>query len=117
MLTKTAVANSATRFRALGDPTRLRILELVAQGEQCVCELASAIDVPQPLLSHHLRILREAGFITVRKEGRWNYYAMNRERLEACVCTLEGALATYDESARLGRPGCACSAVPHTEIR
>ena len=108
MQTKPAAAHTATRFRALGDPTRLRILELVAQGEQCVCELASAIDIPQPLLSHHLKILRQSGFITMRKEGRWNYYAMNRERLEACVCALEEALATYDESARLGRPGCAC---------
>jgi ArsR family transcriptional regulator len=109
MPTRAITAHRATRFRALGDPTRLRILELVAQGEQCVCELAAAIDVPQPLLSHHLKILRQAGFITVRKEGRWNYYAMNRERLEACVCMLEEALATYDESARLGRPGCACA--------
>lgn len=99
---------AARRFRALGDPTRLRILELVARGEQCVCELAEAIDVPQPLLSHHLKILRQAGFISSRKEGRWHYYAMNRERLEACVCVLEDALAAYDESARLGRPGCAC---------
>jgi ArsR family transcriptional regulator len=109
MQTTPAVAHTATRFRALGDPTRLRILELVARGEQCVCELASAIDIPQPLLSHHLKILRQSGFITVRKEGRWNYYAMNRERLEACVCALGEALATYDESARLGRPGCACA--------
>ena len=108
MLTKPVVAHTASRFRALGDPTRLRILELVAQGEQCVCELASAIDIPQPLLSHHLKILRQSGFITVRKAGRCNYYAMNRERLEACVCALEEALATYDESAKLGRPGCAC---------
>src|SRR3970040_2802347 len=107
MSTKAASPQSARRFRALGDPTRLRILELVAQGEQCVCELATAIDIPQPLLSHHLKILRQSGFITVRKEGRWNYYAMNRERLEACVCALEEARATYDESARLGRPGCA----------
>lgn len=106
--TSAPASQAARRFRALGDPTRLRILELVAKGEQCVCELAGAIDVPQPLLSHHLKILKQAGFITSRKDGRWNYYAMNRERLEACVCTLEEALSTYDESARLGKPGCAC---------
>ncbi len=108
MQTRTPTSQVARRFRALSDPTRLRILELVAQGEQCVCELAAAIDVPQPLLSHHLKTLKQAGFITSRKEGRWNYYALNRERLETCVCTLEETLATYDESARLGRPGCAC---------
>jgi ArsR family transcriptional regulator len=106
--TTSALPNTAGRLRALGDPTRLRILDRVARGEQCVCQLAAAIDVPQPLLSHHLKILRRAGLITRRKEGRWNYYALNRERLEACVCALEEALATYDESARLGKPGCVC---------
>lgn len=108
MVTKAGTSHAARRFRALGDPTRLRVLEIVARGEQCVCDLAATIDVPQPLLSHHVKILKQAGFITVRREGRWNYYAMNRERLEACVCTLEEALAAYDESARLGRPGCVC---------
>jgi ArsR family transcriptional regulator len=108
MATVLSAAKSAPQFRALGDATRLRILELVAQGEQCVCELARVIDIPQPLLSHHLKILRRAGFISRRKQGRWNYYSMNRERLEACVCVLEEALATYDESARLGKPGCVC---------
>jgi ArsR family transcriptional regulator len=100
--------DSAGGFRALGDGTRMRILELLANGELCVCDLTAAIDIPQPLLSHHLRILREAGFITARKDGRWSYYALNPERLEACVCTLEAALATYDASARKGKPGCAC---------
>jgi ArsR family transcriptional regulator len=109
VLTKTPTAHAALRFRALADPTRLRILELVARGEQCVCELAGTIDVPQPLLSHHLKVLRQSGFITSRREGRWKYYALNRERLEACVGNLEATLATYDESARLGRPGCACA--------
>lgn len=101
-------AESAGGFRALGDGTRMRILELLAHGELCVCELTAAIDIPQPLLSHHLRILREAGFIRARKDGRWSYYALNPERLEACVCSLEAALTTYDEAARNGKPGCAC---------
>ncbi len=108
MHTKLDIATSADRFRALADPTRLRILELVANGERCVCELTAAIDIAQPLLSHHLKILREADFITGRKEGRWNYYALNRERLEACVCTLSDTLETYDEAAKRGAPGCSC---------
>jgi ArsR family transcriptional regulator len=86
----------------------MRILELLAGGELCVCDLTAAIDIPQPLLSHHLRILRVAGFITVRKDGRWSYYALKRDRLAACVSTLDATLSTYDESARQGKPGCAC---------
>jgi ArsR family transcriptional regulator len=108
MSVTTRRGESAQGFRALGDTTRVRILELLANGELCVCDLTAAIDIPQPLLSHHLRILREAGFLRARKDGRWSYYALNPERLEACVCTLEAALTAYDEAARHGKPGCAC---------
>jgi ArsR family transcriptional regulator len=95
-------------FRALGDPTRLRLLELLARGEHCVCELTTALDLPQPLLSHHLKTLRAAGFIHARKEGRWTYYRLDPERLEACVCALEEALRVYDQAAVAGKPGCVC---------
>jgi ArsR family transcriptional regulator len=104
----THAGQAARLFRALADPTRIRILGMVAGGELCVCELVSALDIPQPLLSHHLRILRQAGFIRGRKDGRWTHYALNATRLEACVSVLDGALAQYDAAARLGRPGCAC---------
>lgn len=99
---------SAQDFRALSDPTRLRILELLADGERCVCDVVAAMDVAQPLLSHHLKILRQAGFIHARKEGRWMYYRLDPERLEACVCVLEGSLRKYDAAAEQGKPGCAC---------
>lgn len=108
MATATSAVRAATRFKALGDPTRLRILRLVTTGEKCVCELVDAIDVPQPLLSHHLRVLREAGLVRTRREGRWAYYSLDRERLEACVCVLADVLEAFDESAKLGLPGCAC---------
>jgi ArsR family transcriptional regulator len=98
----------AVGFRALGDPTRMRILDVLAGGERCVCELTGAMDLPQPLLSHHLKTLREAGFLHARKEGRWTYYRLDPERLEACVCALEEALAKYDAAAEQGKPGCAC---------
>ncbi|HEX9633332.1 MAG TPA: metalloregulator ArsR/SmtB family transcription factor [Gemmatimonadales bacterium] len=99
---------AAAGFRALGDPTRMRILDLLAGGERCVCELTDAMDLPQPLLSHHLKTLREAGFLHARKEGRWTYYRLNPERLESCVCALDEALAKYDTAAEEGKPGCAC---------
>lgn len=102
------VQQTAQSFRALGDPTRMRILELLAGGERCVCELTGVLDLPQPLLSHHLKTLREAGFLHVRKEGRWMYYRLDPERLEACICALEEALARYDAAAADGKPGCAC---------
>ena len=102
------MGTTAARFKALGDPTRLRILEIVAGGERCVCDLVDQIDVPQPLLSHHLKTLREAGILTHRKEGRWSYYALDRERLDACHGVIAEALATFDHAAEQGVPGCAC---------
>ncbi len=72
----TTRAARVQRFRALADESRLRILELLAGGEHCVCELTEALDRKQSLLSFHLKILKDAGLVTDRREGRWTYYAL-----------------------------------------
>ncbi len=71
----------ARAFQALADEKRVRVLELLGEGERCVCELAEALDVSQPLLSFHLRTLREAGLISDRREGRWVHYSLVPEAL------------------------------------
>jgi ArsR family transcriptional regulator, arsenate/arsenite/antimonite-responsive transcriptional repressor len=63
-------------FHALSDATRLSILEMLRGGERCVCELQDELDAAQSRLSFHLRVLKEAGLITDRREGRWSYYAI-----------------------------------------
>ncbi len=66
-------------FRALGDPVRLRLVSLIGAhqgGEMCVCDLTSAFDLTQPTISHHLRILREAGIIGRQRRGTWVYYRL-----------------------------------------
>jgi len=72
---------AARRFHALSDEMRLRILTLLRDGERCVCELTSALDASQSLLSFHLRTLKDAGLVTDRREGRWVYYAANAATL------------------------------------
>ena len=67
------------RFRALGDEHRLKIIDLLRSGERCVCELTDALDVGQSLLSFHLRTLRDAGLVTDRREGRWDYYTLDAD--------------------------------------
>lgn len=67
--------------RALADETRLRILERLAAGEHCVCELTGALASGQSRLSFHLKVLAEAGLVTARREGRWMYYALNAQAL------------------------------------
>jgi ArsR family transcriptional regulator, arsenate/arsenite/antimonite-responsive transcriptional repressor len=61
-------------FQALSDETRLRILKLLENGELCVCDIFSALEMVQPKVSFHLAVLRDAGLITDRKEGRWVRY-------------------------------------------
>ncbi len=64
-------------FKALGEPVRLRLLSLIAshaRGEACVCDLSGVFEVSGPTISHHLRVLREAGLITGERRGTWIYY-------------------------------------------
>jgi ArsR family transcriptional regulator len=67
------------QFRALSDENRLRIVDLLRGGEQCVCDLQSALGLGQSLLSFHLKTLKDAGLVADRREGRWAYYALNTE--------------------------------------
>jgi ArsR family transcriptional regulator len=66
-----------TIFKALADETRLRVLKLLSRGELCVCEIAAALALEQPRLSFHLRILKEAGIVSVRRQERWILYRLN----------------------------------------
>ena len=70
------------RFKALSDPLRLRILDRLRGGEQCVCELTEALDVGQSLLSFHLKTLKDAGLVADRRDGRWTHYALTAGSLE-----------------------------------
>ena len=68
-------------FHALSDSTRLSIIEMLRDGEQCVCDLQDQLDAAQSRLSFHLKVLREAGLVTDRKEGRWSYYRIAPDAL------------------------------------
>jgi ArsR family transcriptional regulator, arsenate/arsenite/antimonite-responsive transcriptional repressor len=84
------------RFKALGDPVRLRLLSLIAShegGEACVCELTVAFPLSGPTISHHLRVLREAGLIEGQRRGTWIYYWVVPEALHALSQALHPAVA------------------------
>lgn len=63
--------------KAFADPTRVRVLSALRSGELCVCELCDVLQVPQSTLSTHLQVIRDAGLVQTRKEGKWIYYAMD----------------------------------------
>ena len=86
--TVTDLARTARLCRALSDENRLRIVEMLSAGERCVCELTSALDLGQSLLSHHLKTLKDAGLVTDRREGRWVYYTLSCDTLDELGATL-----------------------------
>jgi ArsR family transcriptional regulator, arsenate/arsenite/antimonite-responsive transcriptional repressor len=90
MLSKKAV----TLFHALSDETRLALLDQLKGGERCVCELTDVMKAGQSRLSFHLKVLKDAGLLLDRREGRWMYYSINSdaiEELEELVDTLKRA--------------------------
>jgi ArsR family transcriptional regulator len=68
-------------FKALSDETRLRIVKLLENGELCVCHIVAAVDMSQSRISFHLKILKEAGLVKDRREGRWTHYRLNESDL------------------------------------
>jgi ArsR family transcriptional regulator len=91
----------AAAFKALGDPVRLRLLSLIAAhegGEACVCDISGAFDLTGPTISHHLKVLRQAGLVTSERRATWVYYRVRREAvaLLADVLVPSGALPSSD---------------------
>jgi len=96
----TTLTTTHTLFRAFADPTRLRILNLLLDGELCVCDLCDVLGVLQPSISRHLAYLDRAGLVTVRQEGKWKYYAVARRPTGLRKTLLEcvrGCLREIDE--------------------
>lgn len=77
--TTTDLARAARVFHALSDETRLAVIDMLTDGERCVCELQAQLDAAQSRLSFHLKVLKDAGFLNDRREGRWNYYSLRPE--------------------------------------
>jgi ArsR family transcriptional regulator len=89
-LTAEQAAQVAPLLKALGDPARLRLVSLIASrpgGEACVCDLNGAFELSQPTISHHLKVLHEAGLVDREKRGVWGYYRVRAEAL-ASLATL-----------------------------
>ncbi len=92
----------ARMFKALGDPARLRLLSLIAShagGEACVCDISDSFDLSQPTISHHLKVLREAGLLDCERRGTWVYYWVIPAALQQLSSVLAAADPTTDGAA------------------
>jgi ArsR family transcriptional regulator len=90
-------------LKALADPIRLQLIEALGDGERCVCDLTAGLGLAQSKLSFHLKVLKEAGLLADRQEGRWVYYSLRTEAIEQ----LRAWLATLRAQCR--KPASPCS--------
>ncbi|WP_432855448.1 ArsR/SmtB family transcription factor [Amycolatopsis sp. CA-161197] len=108
----TDATDAAKLFKALADPLRIRLVSLIRHspgGEACFCDLAEEFDMPQPTLSHHLRVLVAAGILARERRGTWSWYSLVPEPLESLQALLQAGgplvdrIAPVDGSERAGR--------------
>jgi ArsR family transcriptional regulator, arsenate/arsenite/antimonite-responsive transcriptional repressor len=97
-MTPSTAQQTAADLDLLANPVRLQLLALLArnEGTVCVCDLEAAVPVKQPTVSHHLRLLREAGLVSSEKAGQWVYYRVHRERLTQLRERIAGVLQDLD---------------------
>ena len=106
--TKPDLARAETLFHALSDANRLAILDMLRGGERCVCDLQDDLEAAQSKLSFHLKVLKDAGLVTDRREGRWSYYTIVPEAL-AEVHDLAVGLQPKKGTLRVLQPGSCCN--------
>ena len=91
MITNTLdVSRTAELCNALADEVRVEIVTRLLDGERCVCDLMDALDAAQSRLSYHLKVLKDAGLVTDRREGRWSYYTLERSAFLEVEALLAG---------------------------
>jgi ArsR family transcriptional regulator len=85
-------AEYALAFKSLSDETRLRIVEMLKDGELCACKILESFNITQPTLSYHMKILSESGLVSACREGAWTHYTLSKDRLQELIDKLGGIL-------------------------
>ena len=98
---RTDAANIARWFHALSDEARVQIVEMLSHKERCVCELEQILGIAQSRLSFHLKVLKDAGVITDRREGKWMFYGLEKDTLDQ--------IAAYTKSVKPGKHAGSCA--------
>lgn len=88
----------ADMFKALGDENRIKILLILKNGEICACKLLEELNITQPTLSHHMKLLCDAEIVCCRKEGKWSYYSISERGIDVLKEFFDNILKTNTES-------------------
>jgi ArsR family transcriptional regulator, arsenate/arsenite/antimonite-responsive transcriptional repressor len=89
--------DNAKIFKALSDPNRLEIMDILSCGERCACDILKSFEFTQPTLSHHMKVLMECGLVECRKEGIWNYYSLDTCNANKLVAFLMHTITCTDD--------------------
>ncbi len=100
-------------IKALSDPGRLKIIDILSCGEKCACNILEQFDFTQPTLSHHMKVLTDCGLIKIRKEGLWNYYSLDTTNCNKLILFLMNLVTDTCDCICKDNPtvddGCGCS--------
>jgi len=91
---------AAALFKALGDPTRLEIVNMLSCGELCACMILERFHITQPTLSHHMKALCDCGLVNGRKEGKWTYYTLDKKTVLDFRAFLTEATSNCEEGSK-----------------
>lgn len=89
--------DNARIIKALSDPSRLKIVDILSCGEKCACDILEEFDFTQPTLSHHMKVLMGCGIVECRKEGLWSYYSLHISNCNKLMLFLMGLITDTDE--------------------
>jgi DNA-binding transcriptional ArsR family regulator len=95
LIPENLIVTMSENFRALSDPTRIRILLALENGELCVCDIAALIELPQPSVSHHLKALRQLGIVKFRKSGKMTLYSLKDTRISGLLAVARDFSRNY----------------------
>lgn len=101
--------NNVKIMKAIVDPNRTKIIDLLSCGEKCACDLLQHFEFTQPTLSHHMKVLVQSGLVISRKEGLWNYYSLNNEKGNELLYFLSSLISnTGNECICIDKLKCKC---------
>lgn len=96
--------------KALGDENRIKIIQMLTNGELCACKLLETLNITQPTLSHHMKILSDCELVSTRKDGKWSYYSINCKRFKDFKTYFENITCWKDRLAHTENHSCCCGA-------
>ena len=99
---------NAKIIKALSDPNRLKIVDILSCGEKCACDILQHFDFTQPTLSHHMKVLIESGLVKVRKDGLWNHYKLNMNNCNKLSLFLMNLVTETEECICKDKSKCTC---------